>query len=75
MHFIPGLHLHASEEAEILGIDDTEMGEFAYDYIELEREIGRIKRAMRDREGSIQEHDKHKSGSSVVEEKPAHSVF
>lgn len=75
MHFIPGLHLHASEEAEILGIDDTEMGEFAYDYVELEREIGRIKRAMGGSEGSIQEHDKHKSGSSVVEEKPAHSVF
>ena len=33
MHFIPGLRLRASEEAEILGIDDAEMGEFAYDYV------------------------------------------
>ena len=33
MHFIPGLRLRATEEAEILGIDDTEMGEFAYDYV------------------------------------------
>ena len=40
MHYIPGLSLRANEEAEILGIDDTEMGEFAYDYVESEREIG-----------------------------------
>ena len=33
MHFIPGLRLRASEEAEIIGIDDAEMGEFAYDYV------------------------------------------
>lgn len=31
MHFIPGLRLRCSEEAEIIGIDDAEMGEFAYD--------------------------------------------
>ena len=40
MHFIPGLRMRASEEAEILGIDDAEMGEFAYDYVGLEQEIG-----------------------------------
>ena len=40
MHYIPGLSLRANEEAEILGIDDAEMGEFAYDYVELEQEIG-----------------------------------
>lgn len=28
MNLIPGLHLRASEEAEILGIDDAEIGEF-----------------------------------------------
>ena len=39
MHVIPGLHLRADEEAEILGIDDAEMGEFAYDYVGLEAEI------------------------------------
>ncbi|KAH9939174.1 ammonium transporter [Amylocystis lapponica] len=33
MHFIPYLRLRGSEEAEILGIDDAEMGEFAYDYV------------------------------------------
>jgi len=40
MHFIPGLSLRTTEEAEILGIDDAEMGEFAYDYVGLEQEIG-----------------------------------
>jgi Amt family ammonium transporter len=40
MHFIPGLRLRASEEAEILGIDDAEMGEFAYDYVGIRTEIG-----------------------------------
>jgi ammonium transporter, Amt family len=40
MHFTPGLRLRCSEEAEILGIDDTEMGEFAYDYVGVEAEVG-----------------------------------
>ncbi|UPK97754.1 hypothetical protein LCI18_008689 [Fusarium solani-melongenae] len=39
MNLIPGLRLRASEEAEILGIDDAEIGEFAYDYVELTREV------------------------------------
>lgn len=29
MNLIPGLSLRASEDAEILGIDDAELGEFA----------------------------------------------
>jgi len=40
MHFIPGLSLRGTEEMEILGVDDAEMGEFAYDYVGLEQEIG-----------------------------------
>jgi Amt family ammonium transporter len=40
MHVIPGLRLRASENDEIIGIDDAEMGEFAYDYVGLEQEIG-----------------------------------
>jgi len=39
MNLIPGLSLRASEEAEIIGIDDSELGEFAYDYVEHKREI------------------------------------
>ena len=40
MHIIPGLSLRVNEDAEILGIDDAEMGEFAYDYVGIEQEIG-----------------------------------
>ncbi|KAI0468580.1 ammonium transporter [Xylaria cf. heliscus] len=39
INLIPGLKIRASEEAEILGIDDAEIGEFAYDYVELTREV------------------------------------
>ncbi|TFL02026.1 ammonium transporter [Pterulicium gracile] len=36
MHFIPGLRLRVSEEIEMIGMDDGEMGEFAYDYVGLD---------------------------------------
>ncbi|KAI2638097.1 ammonium transporter [Xylaria nigripes] len=39
INLIPGLSIRATEEAEILGIDDAEIGEFAYDYVELTREV------------------------------------
>ena len=39
LNMIPGLRLRATEESEILGIDDAEIGEFAYDYVELTREV------------------------------------
>jgi Amt family ammonium transporter len=35
---IPGLKLRASEEAELLGMDDDQIGEFAYDYVEVRRD-------------------------------------
>lgn len=34
MNWIPGLSLRASEEAEIDGIDEAEIGELAYDFVE-----------------------------------------
>lgn len=36
---IPGMHLRASEEAELLGMDDDQLGEFAYDYVEVRRDF------------------------------------
>ena len=39
MNLIPGLSLRASQDAEVFGIDDAELGEFAYDYVEHKREI------------------------------------
>jgi len=38
MNLIPGLSLRATEEEEALGMDDAQLGEFAYDYVELRRE-------------------------------------
>jgi len=38
VNFIPGLHLRALEEAELLGMDDDQLGEFAYDYVEVRRD-------------------------------------
>ena len=40
MNRIPGLHLRVSESAEEAGMDDAEIGEFAYDYVELDRNVG-----------------------------------
>jgi len=40
MHYTPGLKLKVSEEVELLGIDEADMGELAYDYVALEPEIG-----------------------------------
>ena len=39
MHFIPGCRLR-TDESEIIGIDDAEMGEFAYDYVAVDAELG-----------------------------------
>ncbi|KAF8588433.1 ammonium transporter [Ramaria rubella] len=36
---IPGLHLRASNHAEEVGMDETEIGEFANDYIEIRRDF------------------------------------
>jgi ammonium transporter, Amt family len=37
--FIPGLKLRASEEAELMGMDDDQHGEFSYDYVEVRRDF------------------------------------
>lgn len=39
LSYIPGMHLRATEEEEIMGMDDCEIGEFAYDYVELSRDV------------------------------------
>ncbi|GAA5892257.1 hypothetical protein JCM6882_003623 [Rhodosporidiobolus microsporus] len=36
---IPGLKLRATEEAEIIGIDEAECGEVSYDFVSLRREL------------------------------------
>ena len=39
MNLVPGLSLRASPEEEELGMDDVQLGEFAYDYVELTRHL------------------------------------
>ncbi|OBT51586.1 hypothetical protein VE04_08944, partial [Pseudogymnoascus sp. 24MN13] len=38
INFVPGLKLRADEAAELLGMDDDQLGEFAYDYVEVRRD-------------------------------------
>jgi len=39
MHFIPFMRLRADENSELIGIDESQMGEFAYDYVGLDSEV------------------------------------
>lgn len=39
MNLVPGLSLRVSAEEEELGLDDGQLGEFAYDYVELSRHV------------------------------------
>lgn len=37
--YIPGFHLRATDVQEMMGIDECEIGEFAYDYVEIARDV------------------------------------
>lgn len=39
INFIPGCQLRASRENELKGMDEDQLGEFAYDYVEVRREF------------------------------------
>jgi ammonium transporter, Amt family len=39
MNFIPGLSLRVPAGEEEIGLDDGQLGEFAYDYVELTRHV------------------------------------
>ncbi|GAA5903665.1 hypothetical protein JCM8208_003649 [Rhodotorula glutinis] len=39
INYIPGLHMRASEDAEIIGMDEAECGEFAYDFLAVRKEV------------------------------------
>jgi Amt family ammonium transporter len=60
MNLVPGLSLRATEDEEINGMDDAQLGEFAYDYVELRRETsdvipGDIEAAAGSSKGSVAE--------------------
>ena len=72
MHLIPGLELRTDEDSEILGIDDAEMGEFAYDYVGLEAEINPKQDYSQEMPGSELLHKG--SAATSVQEKERQSV-
>ena len=39
MHFTPFCRLRTDENSELIGIDETQMGEYAYDYVGLDSEV------------------------------------
>lgn len=42
MNLVPGLSLRASAEEEEMGLDDAQLGEFAYDYVEVRRHVNEL---------------------------------
>lgn len=42
MNLVPGLSLRATHEEEVVGMDEAQLGEFAYDYVELRRETSDV---------------------------------
>ena len=69
MHYIPGLRIRLSDpESEIIGIDDAEMGEFAYDYVGIDTEIGGLEQKRESLQTEMtQQHQRQGEGSSVGE--------
>ena len=65
INYIPGLHLRASEEAELLGMDDDQLGEFAYDYVEVRRDYLAWTPAKNgpDGESNVPVHERHGVGA------------
>jgi ammonium transporter, Amt family len=78
INYIPGLHLRASEEAELLGMDDDQLGEFAYDYVEVRRDYLAWTPSRTDQMGgehSIPQKERHGIGehSTMIEGKSSGS--
>lgn len=62
INFVPGLKLRADEAAELLGMDDDQLGEFAYDYVEVRRDYlawTPAKEGMSQVEERIEPSDRH----------------
>ena len=54
MNLVPGLSLRVSPGEEEVGCDDCQLGEFAYDYVELTRHVSDSVRATSSGNTSIQ---------------------
>jgi Amt family ammonium transporter len=74
LNFIPGLHLRASDQEEIMGMDETEIGEFAYDYVEVSRDVVN---GFEHEPAGAAEASAHRDSPSLddeLAEKPAHAA-
>ncbi|KAF2973260.1 hypothetical protein GQX73_g283 [Xylaria multiplex] len=67
MNLIPGLSLRVDPEEEEIGIDDIQLGEFAYDYVELHRHTSDITPTHSD-------HERAGSSKGSVPEKTPEAV-
>ena len=65
INYVPGLKLRASDEAELLGMDDDQLGEFAYDYVEVRRDYLAWTPAKTDVNGEVNvpQHERHGVGA------------
>lgn len=75
INMTPGLHLRASEEAELLGMDEDQLGEFAYDYVEVRRDYlawTPSRPAAHDKEQDVPSHERHgiNQHSDMLSDKP-----
>jgi Amt family ammonium transporter len=57
---IPGLHLRVLTEAELIGMDDDHLGEFAHDYVEVQRDYLAWARSGDEQKGVGEEIPMHK---------------
>lgn len=67
MNLIPGMSLRVTSEDEDIGVDDCQLGEFAYDYVE-------IKRHFSDTHASASGSGSGSSSSSTHEKTPTEIV-
>ncbi len=48
MHYIPGLRLRVPDYIQRVGIDESEIGEFAYDYVRPSSEVRPMVKSLSD---------------------------
>lgn len=71
MDYIPGLSLRVSSEAELIGIDEAECGELAYDYVSIRRETDYTHHTMKSSGGSPAASVHEKTNGVVGSAEPA----
>jgi len=71
LDYVPGLSLRVSSEAELIGIDEAECGELAYDYVSIRRETDYTHHTMKSSGGSPAASVHEKTNGAVGSAEPA----